>query len=30
MTETINYVSINKKNFHVEQDEFMEIKHETF
>ena len=30
MTETINYVSLNKKNFHVEQDEFMEIKHETF
>ena len=31
MNKNPNYiVSINKKDFHVEQDEFMEIKHETF
>ena len=31
MNKNPNYVvSIKKKDFHVEQDEFMEIKHETF
>ena len=30
MTESSNRVTINKKVFFVEQDEFLEIKHETF
>ena len=30
MTESSNRVTINKKFFFVEQDEFLEIKHETF
>jgi predicted O-methyltransferase YrrM len=30
MTEYTKHVTINKKDFHVKQDEFLEIKHETF